>query len=132
MLRFLIEREKYPLSIVEASNGKSVLEILREDSIDILLADIRMPYMDGLELSAIVHDEFPETKIIILSAYGEFGYAKKAMEAKAVSYLLKPINIQEFNTVILNTISSCREEKSWQSSESKESRQIKHFAGSIC
>lgn len=41
--------------------------------------------MDGLELSAIVHDEFPETKIIIFSAYGEFEYAKKAMEAKAVT-----------------------------------------------
>lgn len=110
-LRFLIEREKYPLSIIEASNGKRALEIIREEQIDILLADIRMPYMDGLELSAIVHDEFPETKIIIFSAYGEFEYAKKAMEAKAVSYLLKPINVQEFNKVILKTISSCREEK---------------------
>ena len=84
-LRFLIEREKYPLSIFEASNGKRALEIIREEQIDILLADIRMPYMDGLELSAIVHDEFPETKIIIFSAYGEFKYAKKAMEAKAAT-----------------------------------------------
>jgi len=47
-----------------------------------LFADIRMPYMDGLELSAIVHEEFPETKIIISSAYGEFEYAKKLWRPK--------------------------------------------------
>ena len=110
-LRFLIEREKYPLSIIEASNGKRALEIIRKETIDILLADIRMPYMDGLELSAIVHDEFPETKIIIFSAYGEFEYAKKAMEAKAVNYLLKPIDVQEFFKVLDNTITKCREDK---------------------
>lgn len=110
-LRFLIEREKYPLTIIEASNGKRALEIIREETIDILLADIRMPYMDGLELSAIVHEEFPETKIIIFSAYGEFEYAKKAMQAKAVNYLLKPIDVQEFCKVLGNTISKCKEDK---------------------
>ena len=110
-LRFLIEREKYPLQIIEASNGKRALEIIRQEPIDILLADIRMPYMDGLELSAIVHDEFPETKIIIFSAYGEFEYAKKAMEAKAVNYLLKPIDVQEFLKVISSTMAKCREDK---------------------
>ena len=110
-LRFLIEREKYPLQIIEASNGKRALEIIRQEPIDILLADIRMPYMDGLELSAIVHDEFPETKIIIFSAYGEFEYAKKAMEAKAVNYLLKPIDVQEFLKVISSTMAKCREDR---------------------
>ena len=110
-VRFLIERENLPLSIQEASNGKRALEIIREKPVDILFADIRMPYMDGLELSAIVHNEFPETKIIIFSAYGEFEYAKKAMEAKAVSYLLKPIDVQEFIKVISNAITQCREDK---------------------
>jgi len=81
-VRFLIEREKLPLTVLEASNGKRALEMIRDKSVDILFADIRMPYMDGMELSAIVHEEFPETKIIISSAYGEFEYAKKLWRPK--------------------------------------------------
>lgn len=110
-VHFLIEREKFPLTILEAPNGKRALDIIRETKIDILFTDVKMPYMDGLELSAIVHEEFPETKIIIFSAYGEFQYAKKAMEAKAVDYLLKPIDVQEFNKVLSLTIRRCAEER---------------------
>lgn len=110
-LRFLIEREKLPLNILEAPNGKRALDMIRKEKVDILFADIRMPYMDGLELSAIVHEEFPEIKIIIFSAYGEFEYAKKAMEAKAVNYLLKPIDVLEFYKVLNIAINRCREDR---------------------
>lgn len=110
-VRFLIERAKLPLHITEASNGKRALEMIRKEPVDILFTDVKMPYMDGLELSAVVHEEFPQTKIIIFSAYGEFEYAKKAMEAKAVNYLLKPIDVEEFQHVMEMVIARCREEK---------------------
>lgn len=109
-VRFLIERGGFPLEISEASNGKRALEQLRRQSADILFTDVKMPYMDGLELSAAVCREFPQTKIIVFSAYGEFEYAKKAMEAKAVNYLLKPVNIGEFESVLGSVIQKCREE----------------------
>lgn len=109
-VRFLIERGGFPLEISEASNGKRALEQLRRQSADILFTDVKMPYMDGLELSAAVCREFPQTKIIVFSAYGEFEYAKKAMEAKAVNYLLKPVNIGEFEAVLGSVIQKCREE----------------------
>lgn len=109
-VRFLIERGGFPLEISEASNGKRALEQLRRQNADILFTDVKMPYMDGLELSAAVCREFPQTKIIVFSAYGEFEYAKKAMEAKAVNYLLKPVNIGEFESVLGSVIQKCREE----------------------
>ena len=112
-VRFLIEREALPLQILEAANGKRALDIIREEKVDILFTDVKMPYMDGLELSTVIHKEFPEIKIIIFSAYGEFEYAKRAMEAKAVNYLLKPIDIQEFGKVMIQTIDRCREERLW-------------------
>ena len=90
-VRFLIEDKGLPLEIVEAPNGQKALEMIRRSHFDILFTDVKMPYMDGLELSSAVCKEFPSTQIIVFSAYGEFEYAKKAMEAKAVNYLLKPV-----------------------------------------
>lgn len=110
-VRFLIDRGKMPLDILEAPNGRKALDIIRERKIDILFTDVKMPYMDGLELSAIVYKEFPQIKIIIFSAYGEFEYAKKAMAAKAINYLLKPIDVAEFASVMDTVVSRCREEE---------------------
>lgn len=110
-VRFLIERAGYPLAISEAPNGKRALDFIRTSQVDILFTDVKMPYMDGLELSAIVHQEFPQIKIIIFSAYGEFEYAKKAMEAKAVNYLLKPIDVEEFQSVMEAMIRRCQEDQ---------------------
>ena len=110
-VRFLIEREGFALTVLEASNGKRALEMMRENTVDILFTDIKMPYMDGLELSAAVHEQHPDTKIIIFSAYGEFEYAKKAMESNVVNYLLKPVDIQEFRKVMGSVIEKCHEEK---------------------
>lgn len=108
-VRFLIEREHLPLEILEASNGKHALEVLQNEHIDILFTDVKMPYMDGLELSGIVCEKYPDVKIIIFSAYGEFEYAQKAMEARAVSYLLKPVEIDQFYHVLNKVITSCHE-----------------------
>lgn len=76
-VRFLIERGGFPLEILEASNGKRALELLEQETVDILFTDVKMPYMDGLELSSEVCRKFPQIKIIVFSAYGEFEYAKK-------------------------------------------------------
>lgn len=110
-VRFLIERASMPLTILEAPNGKRALDLLRQNPVDILFTDVKMPYMDGLELSATVYHEFPQIKIIVFSAYGEFEYAKKAMEAKAFNYLLKPIDVAEFEAVMAAVIQRCQEER---------------------
>ena len=88
----------------DAADGESALPLLLEKKPDILLTDIRMPFMDGLELVRIIAKELPKTIIIILSGYDEFTYAQKAIRLGVSDYLLKPITpaklIQSLNNAI--------------------------------
>lgn len=106
-IRFLIEKFGFPLEIYEAPNGKIALEHIKMNRVDILFTDVKMPYMDGLELAKCVNEYDSSIAIIIFSAYSEFEYAKKACEANAVNYLLKPIEVDEFEAVMKKTIDLC-------------------------
>ncbi len=75
----------------EASDGELAYPLIRQTQPDILITDIRMPFMDGLELSRLVKSEFPDMSIVILSGYNEFDYAKEALQIGITDYLLKPI-----------------------------------------
>lgn len=75
----------------EASDGELAYPLIKKTQPDILITDIRMPFMDGLELSELVKKEMPRIKIIILSGYNEFEYAKQAIHIGVTDYLLKPI-----------------------------------------
>jgi len=75
----------------EASDGRKGLELVRKYKPDIVLTDIRMPFMDGLELMARMREEGFSAKIVVLSGYAEFDYVKTAMDHGASTYLLKPI-----------------------------------------
>ena len=109
-ISFLIEKYKFPLEVAQATNGKTALEYMRTHPIDILLTDVKMPQMDGLELARHTFEKYPDVRILVFSAYGEFEFAKKAMAAQAVSYLLKPIEVDEFQRVMTQII-ALREEK---------------------
>lgn len=76
----------------EASDGELALPMIQKYKPDIVITDIRMPFMDGLTLSKHVKKELPDTEIIILTGYEEFEYAKEAITIGVSSYLLKPIN----------------------------------------
>ncbi len=75
----------------EASDGEMALPMIRKVKPDVLITDIKMPFMDGLALSGIVSQEFPQMKIIIISGYSEFEYARQAIRAGVEQYLLKPV-----------------------------------------
>ena len=85
------EQEGYEF-VGEASDGELALPMILKEKPDILITDIRMPFMDGLELSRLVKKELPDTNIIILSGYDEFEYAKEAIKIGVEEYLLKPIS----------------------------------------
>lgn len=76
----------------DASDGELAYPKICDSKPDILVTDIRMPFMDGLELSRLVKKELPDTKIIILSGHNEFDYAKEAITIGVTDYLLKPIS----------------------------------------
>ncbi len=75
----------------EAPDGELALKAIRKCRPDIVITDIRMPFMDGLELAELLRTELPATKVIILSGHGDFAYAQKAIRLGVVEYLLKPV-----------------------------------------
>jgi len=75
----------------EAADGEMALPLIRQARPDVLITDIRMPFMDGLALSELVSKEFPEIKIVIISGYDDFEYARQAIHIGVERYLLKPI-----------------------------------------
>jgi len=110
-VRFLIQKKELPLQVTEAENGEKALELLKIHKMDILFTDIKMPFMDGLQLAEQASSIQPQLKIIILSAYGEFEYAKRAIHLDVFHYLLKPIDVAEFTDVMLRVIRLCEEER---------------------
>ena len=85
------EKEGYQFA-GEASDGELAFPMILREKPDIVLTDIKMPFMDGLELSRLIRKELPETKILILSGYDEFEYAKEAIRIGITDYLLKPVS----------------------------------------
>ena len=79
----------------EAGDGELAFSLIRKLNPDIVVTDIRMPFMDGLELSRHIKEELPKTEIIILSGYEEFEYAKRSIELGVAQYLLKPISAEK-------------------------------------
>lgn len=93
---FCVNWEDYDVEIVgEASNGEEGLKKCLECRPDIVITDIRMPQMDGLELVKRLKECLPETKVIILSGYEKFEYAKRAITLGVSEYLLKPVDEDE-------------------------------------
>ena len=84
----------------EAGDGEMALPLLRQARPDVLITDIRMPFMDGLELSRLVLREFPRMKIVIISGYDDFDYARQAIDLGVERYLLKPITKSDLLKVL--------------------------------
>lgn len=83
-----------------ARDGLEALALLKEKRYDLVITDIKMPGMDGLELANYVHANQPNTDIIILTGYGEFDYARAAVRANATDYLLKPLQDVELHDAL--------------------------------
>ena len=93
------EQEGFELA-GDAKNGKEALELMSDKPPDVVIADINMPYVNGLELLKTVGDVYPLTKVILLSAYDDFEYAQSAVRGCAFDYILKPITKQELLGVL--------------------------------
>ncbi|TXK84415.1 response regulator transcription factor [Paenibacillus sp. N3.4] len=101
----IIDWAEVGLEIVgHAGNGQKALDALKETSVDLLVTDISMPIMTGLELIRHARMVHPDLKVIVLSGFDEFTYLKEGMQLGIENYLLKPINIQELKATLYNTV----------------------------
>lgn len=92
MLRDTVPWERCGYTFVgEAGDGEMALPMIRQAKPDVLITDIRMPFMDGLSLSKLVLQEFPQMKVIVISGHADFEYARQAISLGVEQYLLKPV-----------------------------------------
>lgn len=104
------EKEGYEF-VGEAGDGELAYPMILKTKPDILITDIKMPFMDGLQLSKLVRKELPATKILILSGYDEFEYAKEAIKLQVAEYLLKPISSAKLLDVLAQVKEVIRQEQ---------------------
>lgn len=83
----------------EAEDGEEALKLLEETGVDVILTDVKMPGMNGVELSKKVKEQYPQIEIVILSGFAEFEYAKAAVSFGAFEYMVKPVRKQEIEAV---------------------------------
>ncbi|PHV69977.1 hypothetical protein CS063_12580 [Sporanaerobium hydrogeniformans] len=101
-LHALIHWEELECELVgEAANGLEALDFLEKNQVDLVITDIRMPVMNGLELIENINIKNKSTKVIIVSGYDDFVYAKAALQYGASYYVLKPVDEEEINEAIL-------------------------------
>ena len=110
-IRFLLKQMDFPFEIYEAENGKKALELLKTKSVDILLTDIKMPFMDGMELIGTVRPLYPDLMIIIFSGFSDFEHAKTAMKYDVKDYILKPVEPSEFKNTLEKVVSELKEKQ---------------------
>lgn len=98
----------------EASNGAEGLELVRQLQPDIVILDMQMPVMGGVELLPVLADEFSEIALVVISGFQNFDYMKQAISAKVIDYILKPFSkeeIQQTITKIIDSLESKKEQK---------------------
>ena len=94
-----------------AENGEEAVFFTEKEKPDVVLSDIRMPKMDGIELMQYLHDNLPEIKIVILSGYNDLEYLNMAIKNQVTEYMLKPTDIDEFEQLFRKIRQNLDEEK---------------------
>ena len=95
----------------DESDGELAYPMIIREQPDILITDIKMPFMDGLELSKLIKKEMPQLKIIIISGYSEFGYAQQAIDIGVNEYLLKPVTSTKLVAAVKNAAAAIEKER---------------------
>ena len=110
-LKHIINWDEHGIEIAgQASNGLEAMEILSSTRVDILLTDIRMPKMNGLELIRMAREKDASIHSIVLSGYDDFEYVKEALKLGIENYLLKPVSREELSATLLNTVKKIEKE----------------------
>lgn len=118
-----IQWENYGFNLTATcQNAKEAVEILESNTPDLVITDICMPFMDGLELSKYIYENFPQVIVIIISGYNDFEYAKQAVRYQVQEYLLKPLTAAEFSDILTKVKKSLDK----KNKEQKYLEKIKH------
>lgn len=102
-IRYIIDWKELSMEVIHmAHNGREALELFRKEPADIVVTDVEMPFMSGLELLEEIRKISPRTRFVILSGYDEFEYARKAMKLDVEEYILKPVDEEQLKLALLH------------------------------
>ncbi len=101
-------------------NGEDALRQMEKTPVDLVITDIRMPLMDGMELCEQIRRKYPQVMLVLLSGFGEFEYARKAIQSGVMAYLLKPIMEKDLEEVLKQA------EEQWKSLEKQKEHEMAH------
>nr|WP_213087411.1 response regulator [Streptococcus pacificus] len=111
-IRSLVDFEKLSITCVdEAENGQEAWQLFEEKHYDIILTDINMPVMNGIQLAQLIKENSPQTHIVFLTGYDDFDYALSALKLGADDYLLKPFSKEDVLQILHQIIPKIEEAK---------------------
>jgi two-component system response regulator YesN len=108
----------------EAPDGEMALPLIQAARPDVIITDIKMPFMDGLQLSKIIRERMPEVKIVILSGHDEFDYAQEAIQIGVTEYLLKPVTVSDLHHVLQKLAVQLEQEQKERNARQKLQAQV--------
>ncbi len=111
-IRSMISWEDYQIDFMSpAQDGEEVLQIMMRDRPDILITDINMPFLNGVELVKRVKEQYPEVVVLVLSGYDDFAYVRETLMAGAINYLLKPVSKIDLIQAVSNALGRISEKE---------------------
>ncbi len=105
--RLVEQHPAYTVAGIE-TNGERALRFLRENQVDLVISDIQMPVMDGLQLLEQIQSQWPDCLTILLTGFSQFEYAKKAIQCRTFDYVLKPVDQAALHQVLDKAAEVCR------------------------
>ena len=126
-VKYLLSQQEGEWEILEASNGKQALQILRTQTIDLLLTDIKMPHMNGLELSRRAKEENEQLRVVIFSGHNDFSFAQEAIRYGVSDYILKPVDPVSFHSIIERIQQEIHKNKEKETKEIKEKSFLQQY-----
>jgi len=99
-----LSRDKDKYEVIIANNGREALNQLKKNNVDLVISDIRMPDINGLDLLVSIKKEYPQTKVIIMTAYGSSDVQREANQRGSLYYVEKPFEIADIRKIIIDLI----------------------------
>ncbi len=110
VVRMLVDWDKYQVNkILTCASSEEALRILEKEQPELILSDVNLPGLSGLDLVERLRDQGSSAQVILISAYDKFSYAQRAMQLDCVEYLLKPIDREGVNRAVAKAVSKYRE-----------------------
>lgn len=128
LIRKLLPHDRYPLKVTgEAEDGREGLDLVRHTRPDIVLTDIRMPLLSGLDLIGEIRQVLPRTEIIIISGFDNFEYAQKAITFGVVDFLLKPVEKVDLEEALGRAIERLKKKREQKGEAANLERRVKRL-----